>query len=89
MKKKISLIDILIILVIALCLVFVVKYFSTNSKRLIFEESKLPQNTKYGFSISAKDITSRTIDKDFEGSKCHKAWETSVKKPEPDQVIKF
>ncbi|MCI5969787.1 MAG: DUF4330 domain-containing protein [Clostridia bacterium] len=33
MKKKISLIDILIILVIALCLVFVVKYFSTNSKK--------------------------------------------------------
>ena len=64
-------------------------YFSTNSKRLIFEESKLPQNTKYGFSISAKDITSRTIDKDFEGSKCHKAWEISVKKPEPDQIIKF
>lgn len=33
MKKKISLIDILIILVIVLCLVFVVKYFSTNSKK--------------------------------------------------------
>lgn len=64
-------------------------YFSTNSRRLIFEKTKLPEQTKYGFEITSKDITPRTIDKDFEGSKSHKAWELVVKEPAPDQVIKF
>lgn len=64
-------------------------YFSTNSKRLVFEAGKLPLQTKYGFQVSAKEITAGTIDKDFEGSRSHKAWELVVTKPAPDTVIKF
>lgn len=43
-------------------------YFSTNSKRLIFDESKLPEN------VSVEDITEKTIGEDFKNQKPHRAW---------------
>ena len=33
MKKKLSIIDILIVLIVAVCVIFAIKYFSTNSKK--------------------------------------------------------
>ena len=44
-------------------------YFSTNSKKLRFDENLLPQN------ISVKDITEATIPEDFKNKKIHKCWE--------------
>jgi 23S rRNA (cytosine1962-C5)-methyltransferase len=44
-------------------------YFSTNSKKLRFDQSLLPQN------ISVKDITEATIPEDFKNKKIHKCWE--------------
>lgn len=44
-------------------------YFSTNSKKLRFDENLLPQ----GFI--AKDITDATIPEDFKNKKIHKCWE--------------
>ena len=43
-------------------------YFSTNSRKIRFEEEKLPK----GFS--AKDITDSTIPEDFRNMKIHQAW---------------
>lgn len=43
-------------------------YFSTNSTKLSFDESKLPKNTE------CTDITQKSIPKDFEGTKCHRLW---------------
>lgn len=46
-------------------------YFSSNSSHIIFDREKIPQKDR----ISVKDITLESIPKDFEGSRCHKAWE--------------
>ena len=46
-----------------------VLYFSTNSKKLRFDQNLLPEN------VSAKDITDSTIPEDFKGKKIHKCWE--------------
>ena len=47
-------------------------YFSTNSTRLKFDEKLLPKNTE------CSDITAPSIPKDFEGSKCHRAWKIKL-----------
>ena len=49
-------------------------YFSTNSTKIIFDAEKIPQKDK----ITITDITSASIPKDFDGSKCHKAWEIKL-----------
>ena len=49
-------------------------YFSTNSTKLIFDKEKIPQKDK----VSVTDITQPSIPKDFEGTKCHKAWEIKL-----------
>ncbi len=52
-------------------------YFSTNSEKLKFDISKLPEFTISGFKIFSEDITTKTIPKDFEGRKphhCYKFW---------------
>ncbi|MBQ1983108.1 MAG: hypothetical protein II232_00590 [Spirochaetaceae bacterium] len=46
-----------------------VLYFSTNSKKLRFEENLLPQ----GYIV--KDITESTIPEDFKNKKIHKCWQ--------------
>ena len=45
-----------------------VLYFSTNSRKLVFDEKKIPE----GFS--AKDITSSTIPEDFRNERIHRVW---------------
>ena len=50
-------------------------YFSTNSERLKFDISKIPQKTAAGSSFTCKDITENTIPADFAGKKPHKVWE--------------
>lgn len=50
-------------------------YFSTNSTKLIFDAEKIPQKDK----ITVTDITTASIPKDFENTKCHKAWEIILK----------
>lgn len=52
-----------------------VLYFSTNSTKLIFDAEKIPQKDK----ITVTDITTASIPKDFEGTKCHKAWQITLK----------
>lgn len=44
-------------------------YFSTNSRKLSFDEKKLPE----GFS--AKDISKATIPEDFRNEKIHRVWQ--------------
>lgn len=46
-------------------------YFSTNSTRLSFSEEKIQSR----LPLKITDITPFSIHKDFEGKKCHKAWE--------------
>ena len=65
------------------CLIWCIKllnpngvlYFSTNSTKLIFDAEKIPQKDK----ITVTDITTASIPKDFEGTKCHKAWQITLK----------
>ncbi|WP_027727824.1 class I SAM-dependent methyltransferase [Treponema sp. C6A8] len=49
-------------------------YFSTNSTKLIFDAEKIPQKDK----VTVTDITAASIPKDFEGTKCHKAWSITL-----------
>lgn len=55
-------------------------YFSTNSERLKFDRTKLPQATISGCTIGCEDITEITIPKDFEGNKPHRCWKFPVGK---------
>ena len=44
-------------------------YFSTNSKRLVFDESKIPSNA------ICREITAQTIPEDYRNTKIHRVWE--------------
>lgn len=55
-----------------------VLYFSTNSTKLNFDKALLPQATISGKVIMTTDITEESIPKDFEGTKCHKAWKLQI-----------
>ena len=44
-------------------------YFSTNSRKLVFDESKLPKNATW------MEITGRTIPEDYRNAKIHRVWE--------------
>lgn len=57
-----------------------VLYFSTNSTKLSFDKSLLPQATISNKVIMATDMTEQSIPKDFEGTKCHKLWELKIAK---------
>ena len=52
-------------------------YFSTNSRRLSFDESliKVPE----GKSLTISDITSETIPQDYRNAKIHRCWQLDVK----------
>ena len=47
-------------------------YFSTNSRRLIFDETLLPEKTK------KQDITASTIPEDYRNKKIHRCWKLSL-----------
>lgn len=55
-------------------------YFSTNSTKLSFDKSLLPQATVINKVIMITDMTESSIPKDFEGTKCHKLWELKIAK---------
>lgn len=55
-------------------------YFSTNSTKLSFDKSLLPQATVKNKVIMITDMTESSIPKDFEGTKCHKLWELKIAK---------
>ncbi|MCR4742446.1 MAG: class I SAM-dependent methyltransferase [Treponema sp.] len=57
-------------------------YFSTNSERLKFDQTKIPPKTAAGLGFTCKDITEETIPADFAGKKPHKVWEFSLNKSE-------
>lgn len=49
-------------------------YFSTNSKRLSFNEEELKSKLDSDISISVTDITEQTIPEDYKGKKLHRCW---------------
>ena len=49
-------------------------YFSTNSRRLKFEEQKLPLNEDGTPKYKVQDITQETIPEDYRNNKIHRAW---------------
>jgi len=55
-------------------------YFSTNSERLKFDRSAIPQATISGCTIGCDDITSQTIPNDYAGSKPHRCWKFTIGK---------
>lgn len=55
-------------------------YFSTNSERLKFDRTQLPQATISGCTIDVSDITSETIPNDYAGSKPHRCWKITLGK---------
>ncbi len=54
-------------------------YFSTNSERIKFDISKIPDKTANGTEFEWKEITEQTISVDFAGKKPHKVWEFILK----------
>lgn len=50
-----------------------VLYFSTNSRKLSFDEKKIPED------FAAKDITSSTIPEDFRNERIHRVWKIQRK----------
>lgn len=56
-----------------------VLYFSTNSRKLVFDDKKLPE----GFT--AKDISASTIPEDFRNEHIHRVWQ--IQKATPRSVL--
>lgn len=52
-------------------------YFSTNSKRLSFDEGKLPK-TLGEHKVSILDMTEESISEDFKNQKPHRLWKISL-----------
>ncbi|MCI6809687.1 MAG: class I SAM-dependent methyltransferase [Spirochaetia bacterium] len=55
-------------------------YFSTNSERLKFDRTQLPQASISGCTIGFEDITSQTIPNDYAGCKPHRCWKFTLGK---------
>lgn len=53
-------------------------YFSTNSKRLKFDESLIPTETSFGAKVSFSEITEKTLDEDFKTGKLHRCWKIEL-----------
>lgn len=51
-----------------------VLYFSTNSRRLSFDENLLPKNDDASPIYKVLDITEKTIPEDYRNNKIHRAW---------------
>ena len=51
-------------------------YFSTNSRRLSFDESSI--KTPDGKSLFVADITEKTIPQDYRNAKIHRCWQISL-----------
>ncbi len=55
-------------------------YFSTNSRRLSFDRSLIPQATANGAVVSVTDITEETLGEDYKGTKMHRCWKLETGK---------
>ncbi len=55
-------------------------YFSTNSRRLSFDEELIAKATGDGCKISTEDITAATISEDYAGTKIHRCWKLKAGK---------
>lgn len=55
-------------------------YFSTNSERLKFDRTLIPQATISGKTIDVTDITEQSIPNDYSGTKCHRCWKITIGK---------
>ena len=53
-------------------------YFSTNSRRLKFDEGLLPKKQDGSPCCTVQDITAKTIPEDFRNAKIHRAWKLSL-----------
>ncbi|MBP3709974.1 MAG: class I SAM-dependent methyltransferase [Treponema sp.] len=53
-----------------------VLYFSTNSRRLKFDETLIAQ--PYGSPLAVEEITAQTMPRDFERTKAHRVWKIAV-----------
>lgn len=49
-------------------------YFSTNSRRLKFDEEKLPKDENGNSLWKAEEITRRTVSEDYRNQKIHRVW---------------
>jgi 23S rRNA (cytosine1962-C5)-methyltransferase len=49
-------------------------YFSTNSRRLSFDRSLLPQATEHKTVISVTDCTEESLPEDYKETKAHRLW---------------
>ncbi|MEE1182637.1 MAG: class I SAM-dependent methyltransferase [Treponema sp.] len=49
-------------------------YFSTNSRKLVFDENKIPANAV------CREITQKTIPEDYRNTKIHRVWEIKFSK---------
>jgi len=47
-------------------------YFSTNSRRLVFDDALLKDKVSFAYSVT--DITTQTIPEDYRNSKIHRCW---------------
>lgn len=55
-------------------------YFSTNSRKLVFDRSLLPQATRNNAVIACEDKTESSIPEDFKGTKPHRLWKFTIGK---------
>lgn len=49
-------------------------YFSTNSRRLVFDPELIQSKTASGCSVRTEDITALTFDEDYRNNKAHRCW---------------
>ena len=49
-------------------------YFSTNSHRLKFDASLVPEFSVFGTQIKVTDLTEKSLPEDYKGSKAHRLW---------------
>ena len=53
-------------------------YFSTNSKRLKFDASLIPEKTKAGATVTVTDMTQASLPEDYKGTKNRRCWKLSL-----------
>ena len=53
-------------------------YFSTNSRRLKFDTSLIPEKTKSGGNVTVTDMTQASLPEDYKGTKNRRCWKLSL-----------
>ncbi|MBQ7158215.1 MAG: class I SAM-dependent methyltransferase [Treponema sp.] len=53
-------------------------YFSTNSKRLKFDASLIPEETENGAKITVSDMTAQSLPEDYKGTKSRRCWKLTL-----------